>query len=176
MTRQIGIYPGTFDPIHHGHIAFAQEAVSSLGLDNVVFLAEPTPRGKECTSTLTDRTNHVRDAIARLPTLSTMTVGSDRFTVSETLPEIKAAFPDARLAFLIGSDVLFGLQHWDNLKSLLESAHIVIGLRSDCTKDIVDKEIVTIEKLFDIHVNYTVIETSHRHVSSTQIKRLSGVI
>jgi len=176
MARRVGIYPGTFDPIHHGHIAFAEEAVRSCGLHSVVFLAEPAPRGKECTATLAERTEHIHAAIVDHPDLGTLSVQSERFTIGQTLPQIRAAFDDADLAFLIGSDVLFGLQHWDNLKELVASTRIIIGLRSDCTKEMVDMEIKTIEALLDTSVRYCVIETDHRHVSSTQIKRLSGVI
>lgn len=176
MVQTVGIYPGTFDPIHHGHIAFAEETIKRLALDSVVFLAEPSPRGKENVSTLTDRTLQISDAIAQHQQFRLMSVTSDQFTVNQTLPEIKSAFHDADLVFLIGSDVLFGLRHWDNLKDLAKSARIVIGLRSDCTKEIVDAEIIAIEKLLDISIAYIVIETEHRHISSSQLKRLSGVV
>ncbi|HEU5121705.1 MAG TPA: adenylyltransferase/cytidyltransferase family protein, partial [Candidatus Saccharimonadales bacterium] len=44
--RRIGIYSGTFDPVHYGHIAFAASAIRACNLDEVVFLPEPQPRYK----------------------------------------------------------------------------------------------------------------------------------
>jgi cytidyltransferase-like protein len=46
VMKHIGIYPGSFDPVHEGHFAFAKAALETGRLDTVIFLPEMKPRGK----------------------------------------------------------------------------------------------------------------------------------
>src|SRR5688572_32810164 len=130
MTK-IGIYSGTFDPIHEGHIAFAKAAIEQCGLERVYFLVEPRPRRKQGVKALEHRQNMVRLAIAKEPRLGSIILDHARYSVSQTLPVLQARFEGAEISFLMGADMLsyFTDADWPNLNEFVEAVHLIIGLR-----------------------------------------------
>src|SRR5258708_1287895 len=90
-VKKIPIFAGTFDPVHEGHLAFAQAALEE-GLEKVMFLVEPRPRRKQGVRALEHRTAMVQLAIADEPQLSTIVLEQARFSVNETLPVLRARF------------------------------------------------------------------------------------
>ena len=80
----IGFYPGTFDPIHKGHVAFAQEACDRLGIDIVYLLPEKTPRGKHDVSDIDKRIEMIKNAVSATHSLSVMKLQSTTFTIDKT--------------------------------------------------------------------------------------------
>lgn len=129
--KQIGIYPGTFDPIHPGHIAFALRARELCQLDQVVFLPEAFPRGKQNVNSLKQRIDWLQKALVDQPALSFYTPASSPFTVQTTLPELRSAFPATSMTLLVGSDVFRQLPNWPGIKELLSDINLAIGLRHD---------------------------------------------
>jgi nicotinate-nucleotide adenylyltransferase len=157
MTRRIGIYPGTFDPIHQGHIAFALQAIEICKLDQVVFLPEIRPRGKENITDVNTRLNHLEQATKGQPSLITFLAMSSPFTVERTLPELRNAFPDSKMTLLIGSDVFSHISEWHNVSLLLRSVNIVVGLRhgDKPVTDSVDGSVAFIELPDTAHLSST---------------------
>lgn len=137
MTRRIGIYSGTFDPIHNGHITFALAALETGGLDEVVFLPEARPRAKSTVTDIRHRTAMATNALAKYDRLSVTTLQSAQFTITDTLPELQRLFPDAELSFLIGSDIVGGLSQWNNLEQLA-GMQFIIGMRRDDTPETIN--------------------------------------
>ncbi len=125
--RKIGIYGGTFDPIHHGHLILAQATREQLGLDQIIFVpAAASPFKKEpCASGTT-----------RLAMLQAATKGEAAFAIDDcelrrrppsysidTVVEIREREPKADLFWLIGADNVSGLNKWhrfDELKDLVQ--------------------------------------------------------
>lgn len=126
MTR-IGIYAGTFDPVHNGHIKFALLAIKSYGLEKVVFLPEKLPRFKTKVSPLKHRIAMLRVAIQTYKNLEILELPDEQFSVSETLPKIRAKFAGAQLFLLVGSDVSERIQTWPGWQELLKSAELVVA-------------------------------------------------
>src|SRR5437868_3133041 len=104
MAR-IGIFPGTFDPVHKGHIAFCLSAAARANLDSVILLPEAEPRRKQPRATFAHRWNMIQEAVADYAQIDARTLPSRQFTVAETLPELRALFPGMQLVLLAGSDV-----------------------------------------------------------------------
>ena len=75
MKRRLGIYGGTFDPIHMGHLLMAEEAVERLRLDQLVFLPAGRPAHK--------RERIITPASHRIAMLKMAVRGNPRFTVSK---------------------------------------------------------------------------------------------
>ena len=161
---RIGLYPGTFDPIHSGHIAFAQAALAQCSLDEVIFIPEHTPWRKQTVTSLHHRYALIEKAIQGLPGLRVMQLDTKQFTVEKTLPELKRLFNDASLTLLMGSDVAKGLHHWEGLSELLQQVSLAIGLRGDDTAE-------TIAALLPPQANYDLVQTEQGHIASSQVRK-----
>ena len=129
-ARRVGIYAGTFDPVHAGHIAFALQAIKAASLDKVYFLPERRPRGKQQVEHFAHRVGMVKQAIKPHPQFDVMELVDVSFSVERTLPYLQKQFPGDELVFLFGSDVVPVLSEWPNAERLLSDAELVIGLRS----------------------------------------------
>lgn len=164
MTRSIGIYPGTFDPIHRGHIAFALAAIEACNLDKVVFLPEKNPRSKQHVTALSHRKELIKKAIQTYPSLNTTSVLSSQFTVHETLPELRERFIDSELTLLIGSDIARTISQWPEVNTLLQEVRLVIGMRSK------DSETEIKTNLPSTLTRITFIKTNFASETSSQIR------
>jgi len=142
---RIGIYSGTFDPVHAGHIAFALQALQATKLDVVYFLPERRPRTKQQVEHFGHRVAMVRRAIKPHPQFDILEFDDVSFSIKRTLPALKREFSDDTLVFLFGSDVILSIASWPLADKLLEE-EMIIGIRSDDNRDdikrIVDEWVV----------------------------------
>lgn len=138
--RPIGIFGGTFDPIHFGHLRLAEEMLELAGLEQIRFIPTGTPphRGSPQVSAQ-QRSAMVKLAIVDQPAfvLDEREVLRDRLcytvdTLSELRAELGAAQP---LCLLMGGDAFLQLHTWHEWERLFELAHIVIGYRPGYTLD-----------------------------------------
>jgi nicotinate-nucleotide adenylyltransferase len=161
--QRIGIYSGTFDPIHQGHISFAKNALEACQLDAVFFAPEPEPRSKRNVTSLRHRLAMI-DKIAE-PQLKRLRLSSKQFTVRETLPELQRLFPNSRLVFLLGSDVVKSLPYWSDIETLLEKVELVIGLRDTEPATAIDELFATLP-----NATYTTLASEHTTAASSLIR------
>ena len=127
---RIGIYGGTFDPIHIGHLVLAEQCREQCHLDEVWFVpaAEPPHKRESVISPARARCDMIEFAISghsqfRLSTLEVDRPGPS-FTVT-TLEQLHAADPTRELFLLIGADSLRDLPQWRDPQRILELATIV---------------------------------------------------
>lgn len=163
--KRIGIYPGTFDPIHAGHIAFAQEAMRTCKLDEVIFLPEHSPRYKTGVTDIIHRTALIRLATQDMPQLSVEILSSLQFSVKDTLQELRALRSNARLTLLVGSDVAQTLSSWQNVNTLLRDLSLVIGIREGDGEKALARELRNLA-----NDQITFVTTRHASVSSSAIR------
>lgn len=128
MAR-IGIYAGTFDPVHAGHIAFALQSLQAARLDKVYFLPERRPRAKQQVEHFGHRVAMLNRALKPYPEFGVLEFVDVSFSVERTLPGLRRKFFGDDLVFLFGSDVITGLASWPNAGKLLKAGELVIGLR-----------------------------------------------
>ncbi len=128
---KLGVLGGTFDPVHNGHLAVAEEARAALELDRVLFVParqNPLKRGRVM-SPAEDRTAMVALAIADNPGFAISRVDLDRPPPSYTVDMLAALRdglePDDELYFILGSDSLAELAKWYQPERLLELASLV---------------------------------------------------
>lgn len=167
MTR-VGIFSGTFDPVHNGHLEFARGAAARAGLDKIFFLPEPRPRRKQGVKAIQHRLNMVQLAILDEPKFGVIILEQPRFTPHETLPVLQARFQGANLHFLMGDDTLKHLGDWPHVEQLVHAAHFIIGVRHDQHQAI--KLIQAIEKTRDIKFRYQIFQSPLAGVSSSKVK------
>ena len=130
----IGVFGGTFDPIHLGHLRLAEEMAVALGLERVVFIpaGQPPHRGKPFT-TGSQRLEMVRRAITGNPrfAVDAREVLNPRpsYTV-DTLTTLRAEHGSAQPVWLLlGADAFLGLPEWHAWRQLFELANIAVAAR-----------------------------------------------
>lgn len=126
---RIGIYAGTFDPVHAGHVTFALQSLKAAKLDKIYFLPERRPRSKQHVEHFGHRVAMLKRALQPHSALSVIELVDVSFSVEKTLPKLNRRFPSTQLVFLFGSDVVSGLQAWPKAERLLAGHELVIGLR-----------------------------------------------
>lgn len=135
MASPIGLFGGTFDPVHFGHLRLAAEMLEAFGLSRVVFLPAGRPWQRE-NGPFADAAHRVRMlelAIANEPAFAVdgreVRRESPTYTV-ETLESFRAeAGPDAPLFFLCGSDAFAKVQTWHRWEALFALAHFAVAVR-----------------------------------------------
>ncbi len=120
---RLGIYGGTFDPVHHGHLLQARDALEQLKLDAVLFVPAGQSPFKAQRPKITDaqRVALLRLALKPEPRFWLSRCELDRPAPSfaiDTAQEILAGFPKAKLFWLIGADQLPDLGRWHRAKEL----------------------------------------------------------
>jgi nicotinate-nucleotide adenylyltransferase len=164
MARKIGIYSGSFDPIHEGHISFAKEAMNVCKLDTIVFMPERFPRGKPNVSPISERITELEIALAETPFV-VLNIHADQFTVDDTLAELEVLYPNSEFTFLVGSDVALNLHDWENIDRLTSRFAFAVGMRcGDSEQDV--------RSVFEaVNAQYTLITTTHEHLSSSALRK-----
>ena len=162
---RIGVLGGTFDPIHMGHLAIAEQARDRLELEEVCFVPAGTPwmKAGQALSSAQDRLCMVRKAVEENPFFRVSTVELDRsgpsYTV-ETLRELQEDYgPDARLFFILGTDAFARFGEWKEPEMVLSLATLVVVDRPGSTPS------------EDVGGNIERIEGVHLDISARDIRR-----
>jgi nicotinate-nucleotide adenylyltransferase len=127
--ERIGIYSGTFNPVHAGHIAFALQAVQAAKLDRLYFLPERRPRHKKTVEHFGHRVAMLQRAVRPYPNFEVLELDDVSFSMQRTLPNLEIMFPDSQLVFLVGSDAVLHMSTWPHIERLFAMAELVIGRR-----------------------------------------------
>mgnify|MGYP003831658797 CR=1 FL=1 len=125
---RIGVMGGTFDPIHHGHLAAASEVQRGFDLDEVVFVPTGQPYQKSGVSQAEHRYLMTAIATASNPRFTVSRVDIDRpgptYTI-DTLRDLRKLRPDADLFFISGADAVAQILDWKDQEELWSLAHFV---------------------------------------------------
>lgn len=131
----IGIYGGTFDPIHYGHLRPNLELCEALGMDHVRFIPASIPPHRDEPQTPADK---------RLEMVALAIESEAKFVLDDreikrkgasymvdTLKSLRHDFPEHPLCLLMGMDAFSGIDNWYHWQELLDFAHIVVSQRPD---------------------------------------------
>lgn len=135
MPRRIGLFGGSFDPVHHAHLALARQAQDQLQLDELRWV--PVGQAWQKARVLTPAAQ--REAMLRLAI-----EGEARFVLErcelqragpsytlDTLRELQAATPGSDWFLLIGQDQYRNLHTWHGIDELLQRVTLAVAQRSD---------------------------------------------
>jgi nicotinate-nucleotide adenylyltransferase len=129
----MGIFGGTFDPIHYGHLRTAFELREALRLEEVRFLPTGNPPHRDQTQASAEqRLAMVRAAVEGQTGFSVDDRETRRSGLSysvDTLGELRAEFPQRAICLLLGMDAFLGLPNWHRWRERLELAHVIVAHR-----------------------------------------------
>ncbi len=129
--KKTGLFFGSFNPIHIGHLIIANHLVEHSELDELWFVVTPHSPHKEKKSLLKDhhRLMMVRLAIENYPKLKACKIEFDlpqpNYTIN-TLTVLQEKYPDRAFYLLMGEDNLAGFKKWKNYESILKYYHIYV--------------------------------------------------
>ncbi len=132
MGERIGIFGGTFDPIHVGHLVAAVNARDALHLDRVILMVANVPwqkAGQRAVSSAEDRLALVEASVGGVPGLEAgraeIDRGGDSYT-ADTVAGMHAARPDDDLFLIVGWDVAGELTSWERYDEIQRLATLVV--------------------------------------------------
>ncbi|HEU0185966.1 MAG TPA: nicotinate-nucleotide adenylyltransferase [Blastocatellia bacterium] len=134
MRRRIGIYGGTFDPVHYGHLKVAEAVLSAFALDRIFFVPAFTPphKRKRMISSPFHRMAMLALATADSPKMFVSTVEleapSRPYTV-ETLGRLRTELQPARLFFMMGADSFIDVTSWREYEAILSEYDVIVATR-----------------------------------------------
>lgn len=131
---KVGLFGGSFDPIHRGHVEPVREAHRRLGLDRVIYLPTASPPHKRRQSFAPALARYAMVELALLDAAEAMvsthelTLGRPAYTV-ETLEHFAAAEPGAELVLILGGDSFLDLSNWVRWREILTLARLAVLTR-----------------------------------------------
>ena len=162
--KKIGIFGGSFNPIHTGHIALAKSLCEKACLDEVWFMVSPmNPFKKEATDLLTDklRLEMAEQAIADEPKLKACDYEFHMPKPSytwHTLQALSQDFPNVDFTLLIGGDNWTSFDKWFHHEDILSHYPIIVYPRKGCD-------------IGKVPSGVTIVETPLLNISSTEIRQ-----
>ena len=131
-ARRIGVFGGTFDPPHVGHLVTAVNVRHALDLDVVLLMVANVPWQKEGSRSITpavDRLAMVEAAVADVPRLEAgrmeIDAGGPSFT-ADTLATLAECEPGAELFTIVGDDAAAGLTTWERYEEVVAHSRMVV--------------------------------------------------
>lgn len=164
QKKKVGIFGGSFNPIHTGHIALAKSLCQQAGLDEVWLMVSPmNPFKKEATDLLTDklRLEMAEQAIADEPKLKACDYEFHMPKPSytwHTLQALSQDFPNVDFTLLIGGDNWTSFDKWFHHEDILSHYPIVVYPRKGCD-------------IGKVPSGVTIVETPLLNISSTEIRQ-----
>lgn len=166
---RIGLFGGTFDPIHIGHLIIAETLKDAFPLDRILFIPAAVPPHKDATELTASRlrVEMVEAAISENPGFEMSDVEIQKGDVSytiDTVRQLRAAFKDSRveLFLIVGGDSLVDLVNWKDPDRLLEEVPMLVAGRPGYDIDQAEAR---------YRSRITVLDTPLVDVSSTEIRR-----
>ncbi|MDR1862069.1 MAG: nicotinate-nucleotide adenylyltransferase [Candidatus Ancillula sp.] len=163
---KIGIFGGTFDPPHLGHLTVADELKSKLNLDAVFFVPANMHKFKASAVSPEERVagleqfledNGSEHQVSRVDILR----GGVTYSI-DTAQDFRHQFPDAELFFIAGSDVLDDLPNWKDFALLTELVNFIVVNRPGF-------------EVSDIPNGVTLVEINSVDISSTKLRKLHKI-
>lgn len=169
MAKKIGIFSGTFDPVHRGHIEACVVALGALELDTVLIFIEKKPQRKTDIANFKDRANMLELAAMNYPSLRLVDLEADNITTKSTLQYLSKHFADDNYWYIVGSDMLNHIEEWPDHEKLLKTMSVCVVLRGNDEESEVRERLEKLHKKY--HCRYFVLPSVWSPISSSKIKK-----
>ncbi len=140
MTERMGLFGGTFDPIHLGHLRAAREVLERFALDRILFVPSFIPPHKERKgmAPARDRLRMVELACAGEPRFAASSIEVDaggRSYSILTLERVRGLYPGARIFFILGTDAFLEIGTWREHERVLAESLFIVMTRPGATME-----------------------------------------
>lgn len=179
--KRIGLFGGTFNPIHCGHVKAAESVQNIFSFDRILFIPSYLPPHKESVD--------VASAAHRLKMVELALASFDRFFPSSveidargtsysilTLNKIKEMFPQTEAFFLLGIDAFLEIETWKDYEDVLEQCSFVVmsrpGFRLSEAKDILTEKY----KIYLLSINTLDISSSEVRERIRKNQPIEGLV
>lgn len=163
-VRRVGLFGGTFDPPHVGHLVTAVNVRHALELDVVVLMVANVPWQKEASRTITPAADRlamveaaVRDVLGLVPGRQEIDHGGPSYT-ADTLAVLAEQYPRVDFFTIIGDDAAAGLRTWTRWEEVVERSQVVVVDRPGESADV------------DGGIEWIRVEVPRLEVSSTDLR------
>jgi len=133
-SRKVGVFGGTFNPVHDGHLRLAAFVLAGEIVEHILFLPSARPPHKiAATAPFSHRVNMLETIVADQPAMTVSLLESQRHGPSYTVDSLRALqseLPSCRLFFLLGADSLLELHLWYRFTELFDLADLIVVARS----------------------------------------------
>jgi nicotinate-nucleotide adenylyltransferase len=169
---RIGLFGGTFDPIHWGHLRSAEEVREAFALDRILFVptAKPPHKRSQTKTSARDRLAMVRLALASNPYFKVSTVEINRPGVSYSVDTLRHFAHSKRVNdiyyFILGLDAFREIETWKDFEEVFSLSNFIVTSRPGTRNaSLLSGVSIAVRKLFC----YDPIENTHRHRSGTTL-------
>ena len=150
---KFGIFGGTFNPIHNGHINIALKIYDKFSLDKILFMPNKIPPHKNIKNVLDEkiRLDMINIAIKNYEFLDIEDYELKKDNISytyESLEYLDRIYKGIELFFIIGSDSFLNFDKWQKIERIFRSSNIVVYLREEAHKDTIIKIKERYEELY----------------------------
>lgn len=171
---KIGIFAGTFDPIHQGHLRFAEKSVREGNLDKVIIIAEKNPYRKQPIASWDHRQAMIERATEDMPKADHDYQFSNQlahqYTMQNMLSAAKKQYgTEHEFWFLVGSDIFEHMKRWHDIVLQQEYGGFFVMLRDDHTEEWLQAKLDELKEIGN-PVSVQLIENPHPHISSKKIR------
>jgi nicotinate-nucleotide adenylyltransferase len=150
---RIGIFGGTFNPVHFGHLRAALDIKNTFLLDKVLFV--PTgipPHKKDNVAPIQDRMNMLRIAVDNIDEFEVSDIEAKRDDICyaiDTVKILKEKYRGVQLFYIVGTDAFLYIHTWKNYEELLRNISFIVMVRPKCMQE----ELQRIENIRYIEVD-----------------------
>jgi nicotinate-nucleotide adenylyltransferase len=172
--KKLGVFGGTFDPIHNGHLCIAETVLEKTDLDEIVFMPSAAPPHKSDRQIIPfeHRWKMVNLAITGKPAIAATNIeqrlGGVSYTVI-TLEALKNEYRNSEIYLIIGSDSLLGLPSWKEPEKLAEQCRFIVFPRSHADLSKAEKRFIDKSILLDVPL----VAFSSSEIRSKVTKKIS---
>jgi nicotinate-nucleotide adenylyltransferase len=164
VIRRVGLFGGTFDPPHVGHLVTAVNVRHALNLDLVVLMVAHDPWQKSSERGITRALDRLALVEAAVSTVEGLVAGRDEIDrggpsfTADTLQTMSLKYPDAQLFTIVGDDAAAGLPTWERVESVVAQSRLVV----------VDRPGISVQ--LPTQFEWLRVESPHLEVSSTDLR------
>lgn len=170
--KKYGIFGGSFNPIHYGHLMICEYIKEEMGLDKVIFIPTGNPPHKDLEVSAKDRYEMVKTAISPNPDFEISDIETTRVKLSytvDTIRELKEIYKEEKLYFIIGLDTLFQLKTWKKIEDLSSEIEFVVAKRPGyLDEEKINREIKYLKENFGTKI--ILVQTPLYEISSTDLR------